>query len=84
MSLDSDFETAANNARNLSKKPSEKDLLTLYALYKQATSGDNTTSRPGFTDFTGKAKWDAWTEKKGLSQENAKKEYILFVQKLQN
>lgn len=27
-------------------------------------------------DFTGKAKWDAWNKNKGLSSEDAKKQYV--------
>lgn len=27
-------------------------------------------------DFTGKAKWDAWESKKGMTSEKAKEEYI--------
>ena len=30
-------------------------------------------------DFTGKAKWDAWTSKNGMSSEEAEKEYIALV-----
>lgn len=38
--------------------------------------------RPGMLDFKGKAKWDAWNGKKGMSQEEAKKLYIEKVQAL--
>ena len=41
--------------------------LDIYALFKQATVGDVNTSRPGMLDFKGKAKWDAWESKKGMS-----------------
>ena len=27
-------------------------------------------------DFTGKAKWDAWKSREGLSQEEAKEKYV--------
>jgi acyl-CoA-binding protein len=45
-------------------------------LFKQATVGDNNTEEPGFFEFTGEAKWDAWTSKNGMSSEEAEKEYI--------
>jgi diazepam-binding inhibitor (GABA receptor modulating acyl-CoA-binding protein) len=38
-------------------KLSDNELLEVYGLYKQATVGDNTTSKPGMLDFKGKAKW---------------------------
>jgi acyl-CoA-binding protein len=34
------FERAAKDAQNLKKRPSDEDMLRLYALYKQASSGD--------------------------------------------
>ncbi|KAJ2971721.1 hypothetical protein NQ176_g7552 [Zarea fungicola] len=48
----------------------------LYALFKQATVGDNETEAPGMMDFTGKAKWNAWNDVKGLSQDDATHQYI--------
>lgn len=33
-------------------------------------------------DFKGKAKWDAWEGKKGLSQDEAKEKYIAKVASL--
>ena len=56
--------------------------LVLYAYYKQATVGDNTTPAPGMFDLTGKAKWNAWNDKKGLSTEDAMNAYIDEVEKL--
>jgi len=37
------FNEAAVSVKNLTKRPSDNDLLELYALYKQATVGDNNT-----------------------------------------
>jgi diazepam-binding inhibitor (GABA receptor modulating acyl-CoA-binding protein) len=38
------------------------------------------TARPGsLLDFKGKAKWDAWEGKKGISQDDAKEQYIAKV-----
>ena len=33
-------------------------------------------------DFKGKAKWDAWNGKKGVSQDDAKTQYIDLAKKL--
>lgn len=33
-------------------------------------------------DLKGKAKWNAWTEKKGLTQDKAKEDYITLVGEL--
>lgn len=38
-----DFEAAAAEVKTFTKKPSDAELLELYGLYKQATSGDNTS-----------------------------------------
>ena len=54
------FEAAVANSKNLSERPDNSTLLKIYALYKQATVGDNTEKKPGFTDMVGRAKWDAW------------------------
>ncbi|RCH91235.1 hypothetical protein CU097_013079, partial [Rhizopus azygosporus] len=42
------FNTAAEEVKKLSKSPSNDELLELYGLFKQATVGDNTTSKPTF------------------------------------
>jgi acyl-CoA-binding protein len=54
----------------------------LYALFKQATDGDVSGSRPGMIDVKGRAKFDAWAKKKGLSSDTAMKDYIALVTKL--
>ena len=57
--------------------------LEIYALFKQATVGDVNTSRPSMLDLKGKAKWDAWEAKKGLSQDDAKQGYVDLVKELE-
>lgn len=76
MSLQEEFDQAAENAKNLKETPSDGDLLELYALFKQATVGDVNTERPGMLDFKGKAKWDAWKHKEGTDSEKAKQDYV--------
>ncbi|KAJ3916066.1 acyl CoA binding protein-domain-containing protein [Lentinula edodes] len=57
-------------------QPSQEDQLFFYKHFKQATVGDVNTPRPtGFTDFKGKAMWDAWNSVKGMSKEDAQKAY---------
>lgn len=66
----------------MSKRPSDDELLKLYGLYKQATAGDNTTSKPGVFDLKGKYKWQAWTDLSGTSQEDAEAQYIALATEL--
>jgi diazepam-binding inhibitor (GABA receptor modulator, acyl-CoA-binding protein) len=57
-------------------------LLDLYSLFKQATSGDVSGSRPGMMDIKGRAKYDAWQKRKGMSKDAAMQAYIDLVGKL--
>nr|CAI5862817.1 unnamed protein product [Callosobruchus analis] len=82
MSLDERFNKAAEDVKNLKSKPSDADLLEIYALFKQGSVGDVNTARPGMLDLKGKAKWDAWNSKKGLDKDTAKNQYIAKVQSL--
>ncbi len=82
MSLQENFEKAVNESKKLPEKPDNMTLLKIYALYKQATSGDVDGKRPGFTDLVGRAKWDAWNELKGKSGDAAKQEYIDLIESL--
>ena len=75
------FEDAQKRVKQLSKSPSNDDLLELYALYKQATAGDVSGSRPGMLDLKGRAKYDAWARRKGLSKDAAMEQYIALVDK---
>ncbi len=68
--------------KKLSKSPSTDDLLELYAFYKQSTAGDVTGSRPGMLDMKGRAKFDAWTKKKGTTKDDAMTKYVALVDRL--
>ncbi|XP_042261004.1 acyl-CoA-binding protein-like [Thunnus albacares] len=76
------FEKAAEEAKILKQRPNREELTALYGLYKQATAGDVNTDRPGMFDLTGRGKWDAWNQKKGLSKEEAMASYVDVVEKL--
>ena len=83
MNLDDNFKSAADRATKLTKRPPNDILLQLYALYKQGNEGEIKGDRPGFADFEGRAKFDAWNKIKGKSNDEAKQEYILLVEKLE-
>jgi len=53
--------------------------LELYGLFKQASSGDVSGSRPGMFDMRGRAKWDAWDKRRGMSGEQAMQAYTAYV-----
>ncbi len=76
------FEKAQADSKNLSERPDNNTLLQIYALYKQASSGDVDGKRPGFTDMVGRAKWDAWNAIKGLSKNDAMTQYVSLIEDL--
>lgn len=80
--LKSQFEAAVADSKNLPERPDNATLLKLYALYKQATSGDADGKRPGFTDMVGRAKWDAWNELKGTAADEAMRQYVALIEDL--
>ena len=80
--LTSRFEAAVANSRKLSERPSNATLLKMYGLYKQATEGDNSSTKPGFSDLVGRAKWDAWNACKGTASDAAKQQYIDLIESL--
>jgi acyl-CoA-binding protein len=83
MNLQVDFKKAADRSKtDIKEKPSNEELLKLYALYKQGEEGDVTGERPGGFDFKAIAKYNAWEELKGKSTDDAMKEYIDLVNKL--
>jgi diazepam-binding inhibitor (GABA receptor modulating acyl-CoA-binding protein) len=82
MTTPEEFEAAAQRAQQLPAKPSNMVLLQLYALYKQATEGDVSGTRPGGFDFKAIAKYDAWNSLKGTSQDDARQQYVELVSEL--
>ncbi len=76
------FEAAVANSKSLTERPDNATLLKIYALYKQATQGDNAEKKPGFTDMVGRAKWDAWNNMKGTSADAAMQQYIDLIESL--
>jgi diazepam-binding inhibitor (GABA receptor modulator, acyl-CoA-binding protein) len=82
MDLSGKFEDAQARVKTLKATPGNDDLLALYALYKQATVGDATGKRPGMVDFKGRAKFDAWEGRKGMSKDRAMEAYVALVDTL--
>jgi len=80
--LKADFEQTQKDVETLTSRPSNDDLLALYANYKQATSGDVSGKRPGMTDFKGRAKYDAWAKLEGTDTDTAMQGYIDKVNSL--
>ncbi|WWC70705.1 uncharacterized protein I206_104656 [Kwoniella pini CBS 10737] len=78
--IDRQFHRAVDIVQSLPKggpvHTSYEEKLWLYSLYKQATEGDISISRPGILDILGKAKWDAWNKQKGIDKQEAKRLYV--------
>ena len=82
MELQEKFQSAVTRSKELTQRPSNEELLQLYALYKQATEGDVTGDRPGGFDFKAIAKYDAWAEVKSKPKDEAMREYVHLVDRL--
>ncbi|XP_015282809.1 PREDICTED: acyl-CoA-binding domain-containing protein 6 [Gekko japonicus] len=76
------FERAAQRVPALAAVAPKEPLLYLYARYKQVKCGSCNTPKPGFFDFEGKQKWEAWKALGDTSPEQAMREYIATVKKL--
>lgn len=80
--LKSKFEKAVAESTKLPERPDSATLLQIYSLYKQATEGDASGDRPGFTEFVARSKWDAWKKLAGKSNTEAMTEYIDLIESL--
>lgn len=76
------FEQAVGESKSLPERPDNQTLLKIYALFKQASEGDNNGKRPGFTDIVGRAKFDAWKKLEGTAPEQAMQNYIDLIESL--
>jgi len=82
MGLEEDFLKAAEDIKKSNLSLDNDILLELYAYYKQAVEGDCNIEQPGFFDYKGTAKYNAWKNKSGLSKEKAMKYYIKKINNL--
>ena len=76
------FAQAQEDVNGVAERPDNNTMLKLYALYKQATQGDAAGERPGGFDFVRRAKFDAWSEIKGTSAEDAMQQDIDLIASL--
>ena len=81
MELNEAFEDAIFRVDGLGKQPNDV-MLKLYGLFKQARFGDVTGDRPSAFDLRGRAKFDAWAARKGLSKDEAMTTYIEYAEEL--
>ena len=80
--LKDQFQKAAQDVMNLAERPDNDTMLRLYALYKQGSEGDVSGPKPGFFDFVGTAKYEAWEKLAGTKSEDAMKKYVDLVKNL--
>ncbi|MEY2876502.1 MAG: hypothetical protein RLZZ373_3873 [Pseudomonadota bacterium] len=80
--LQATFAQAVADSKQLPERPDNLTLLKIYALYKQATDGDASSERPGFTEFVARAKFDAWAALAGTDTDTARQDYIDLIESL--
>lgn len=76
------FDAAAKAVLGAKKDPGNDMKLRLYANYKQATEGDVSGDKPGFTDFVNRAKYEAWAKLKGTPPDKAMEAYVKLVERV--
>jgi acyl-CoA-binding protein len=92
LSLQQDFEAAVSRVNGLPGDQAAAHMTDLYGLYKQATEGDHDTKKDEVGDDTpdnpdgpkglSQAQWDAWSKYKGVSEDDAKRQYIEKVKEV--
>lgn len=85
--LEKDFKAAVDKVRSAPPngpfKPSNELRLRFYGLYRQASDGDVSGKRPGVFDMINRMKYDAWAKLQGMPREEAMKQYIAEVDKVE-
>ncbi|KAI4226660.1 MAG: hypothetical protein LQ349_006840 [Xanthoria aureola] len=80
------FQKAVNEVHHLKVRPTDEEMLELYALYRQGTQDPPfaIAARPGVFDLVGKAKIDAWQNivDEGVTAEQAQETYAVLVDSL--
>ena len=86
MSINEQFQAAAQQVNNLPGDVAARYMTELYGLYKQATEGDvnmkaNEVDSSGADQASGpaglsQAQWDSWNQFKGMPEEQAKQRYV--------
>jgi len=80
--LQAAFDSAVAESKTLANRPDNQTLLKIYSLFKQATEGDVSGKRPGFTDLIGRAKYDAWAALQGTTTDGARQAYVDLIKQL--
>lgn len=80
--IESQFQEAVRNFRNLNIEINQDDFLNIYGLYKQSLFGDNNTPKPWFFMIKNNNKWFAWKNHYGKSKLQSKKEYADIIYNL--
>jgi diazepam-binding inhibitor (GABA receptor modulating acyl-CoA-binding protein) len=65
-----------NNDQVVNENLTTENKLDFYKYYKQATMGDCNIPQPWSINLEAAAKWKAWDSVKGMSAEEAMKNYI--------
>ncbi|UNI21643.1 acyl-CoA-binding protein (ACBP)/diazepam binding inhibitor (DBI)/endozepine (EP) [Purpureocillium takamizusanense] len=79
------FKKAVVDSKKLTSKPSNDELLDLYALYKVSIGEDiSKAPAPGMFDLKGKAKKNAWQKvvDEAITPQQAQERYVELVEKL--
>jgi acyl-CoA-binding protein len=76
------FEQATRRVSDLPRQPCSRELLEVYALYKQARHGDASDRGPGPADVRAHAKHAAWAALRGMRADEAMARYVVLVDRL--
>lgn len=82
MTLNEKFAEAQERVKTLTQRPSNEQLLNLYAYFKQATEGDVSGEKPAMFDFKAMAKYGTWEKMKGMSADESMQKYVDLVDEL--
>ena len=73
------FRRSQQRVSELTEDPGNEVKLRLFWPLQQATEGDVSGKRPGFTNPVGRAGHDAWAQYAGMSSADAEAQYIALV-----
>ncbi|MBI2519872.1 MAG: acyl-CoA-binding protein [Bdellovibrio sp.] len=76
------FKASQDEVKKLKARPTNEELLDLYALYKQGMEGNVKGDRPGMFNLKERAKYDCWATKKDMKSEDAQTKYVQLVETL--
>jgi len=86
MSLQEEFDLIAKQlqrkARRCHQLTKRKEIGNLFIVQARLNWRRSTLTDQEMFDLKGKAKWDAWSAKKGMPQEDAQRQYIELVKDL--